>query len=124
MRVAAAGLFVAVFLAAWTRSGPVRPVHRIIPLGAGSELLLRAGGNPVEVTGWDRGDVEIEARVHPPDPVNWLLAMAGAPIQPMEIEYRVRVPRTAALKIVEAGRSVRLSDVAGPVEIQGEAARQ
>ncbi len=124
MRVAAAGLFVAVFLATWTRWGPVRPVHRTIPLRAGSELLLRAGGNPVEVTGWDRGVVEIEVRVHPPDPLNWLLAMAGAPIQPMPMEYRVRVPRGAALRIVDAGGSVRLRDVAGPVEIQGEAARQ
>ncbi len=114
----------AVFLATWTRWGPVRPAHRTIRLDAGCELLLRAGGNRVEVTGWDRGEVEIEARIHPSDPVNWLLAMVGAPIPPMEIEYRLRVPRAVAVRIVDAGGNVRLRDVAGPVEIRDEAARQ
>ncbi len=45
--------------------GPAKEIHKTVPLQPDGRVYLQSYSGTVEVTGWDRGEVEIDARVEP-----------------------------------------------------------
>jgi hypothetical protein len=115
-------------------SRPHEEIVRSIPIDPAGRVFLRNSRGAVEVTRWDRAEVEIEARVRPgtllgngggcvertrvrvdswPDSVRitaefpafeervpwWLAVLARRCVQPPRIDYRLRLPREAALRV-------------------------
>lgn len=48
---------------------PHREIRQSVPLAPEGRLFLRAAGGTVEIAGWDRAAVEIDARIEPRTPL-------------------------------------------------------
>ncbi|HWB82868.1 MAG TPA: hypothetical protein VG675_01925 [Bryobacteraceae bacterium] len=129
-------LFVAVgsVLYAMGAAGPHQEFHHTYSLAAGGRVAIDNLYGDVQITGWDRDEVRVEATKTAPDAKRLDDARivvdstcdslsirtqysAADPEQPASVEYHITVPRTAKLegvRLVNGGLS--LKDLTGPVK--------
>jgi hypothetical protein len=138
--------------------GPAKEIRRTVALDPGGRVYVRNNRGSIQVTAWDRNEVEIQARIEPRNLLGsqracvvetdvrvdaWrrsvritpeyalvdrriprlLAALFGECTEQPLVHYRINVPRTAELVIVNGGSKVSLRGLEGRVEVRS-AARQ
>jgi hypothetical protein len=132
---------------------PVRDVRKTAPLEAGGRVYIENSGGSIQITAWNRNQVEVQARIEPrtflgsqracvvetdvrldawPRSVRItpayafvdrriprvLAALFGECTEQPLVHYRISVPRTAELVIVNSGSKVSLKGLEGRVEVR------